>query len=866
MTPQAPTNFILARVGIDRVFGAVVNRPALRFTFNPAEPTATHLIQSSPNGTTKWRDLVEAAGGQSNADVHNLALGAKFHCRIRAEFAAQGTFSAWVYLAGNPLITLPVLPTKTVQINAPAGLTVTQNDFRGIRLAWADNANNESLHILRFTGPGLGSALEIGIDHLDSGSYTIPLGFPFAGGYQLDHSKTYTASVKCRGGKQTTAANTFTTDSTEEVSFTTAARHVAIVNLPAAPEATRGELFSFRIFTNTPAPLSIANGALPAGLSLVGDTITGTTVAADGAYPVSIRADDGASADTQVLTLRVRTPAFSFTNLPANPVAWNTVPFLFRATTNTPNTAMIVQNGALPVGLIFGVDSITGTPDAAEGNFPLTLRAENALTSATSTLSITVRTPGILVLLKPHGTSAAPQPGDVWGEVVAPLGQLFRWDISAQPIGPIAVGNGSDLTLAAPPWLTLNGASLVGTPDDSATSDVGITWSNGTFSGATTLRIRVPAIQITSAATLSVYEDQAFTFPLTALPAGIFSFSDPDETPKGVSIQSRQADAYVLTGKTSEVGEHTFQITVKLGQEEATQAFTLSVRPLITLEGGDEISGWKGEPILEILSYQGDSTVSEWFLVGAPPGVEIAELTCPGPYEGTHQTVAISGKPKFGGRFDATVIAHVCSNGLPQIHRRPITFLIADELYVPWLHAERLLYDLQFQIRGGLARRAVASYYASPAVAADTASVSTKDTSPGNETTTTRQVTTEGKPADILRVKRGDSVTLAILPRDGRAVLGTADGISDVAIAMRLMESGDAEYLFALPAVPVLLDGHEYFGVTLEVSSDLLTELMTDDGLLTEPVPVAAELRCKLNGAEVSSETFTIQIAEDVYQ
>jgi len=314
------------------------------------------------------------------------------------------------------------------------------------------------------------------------------------------------------------------------------------------------------------------------------------------------------------------------------------------------------------------------------------------------------------------------------------------------------------------------------------------------------------------------------------------------------------------------VGEHTFQIAARLGNVEATQAFTLTVLPIITLSGGDEISGWKGEPILEILTYQGESAVSQWFLVGAPPGVEIAELTCPGPYEGTHQTVAIGGKPELGGRFDATVIAHVCFNGLPEIHRRPITFLIADELYVPWLHAQRLLYDLQFQIRGGLANRKVRSFYAVAAVAEEKAEVTTKETVPGKEITTTKTAVTPGRPADILTVKRGDRVTLAILPRDGRAVLASADGISDVAIAMRLLESSDAEYLFALPATPVPVDDHEYFGVVLEVTSDLLTDLMGDDGILTQPVPVAAELRCNLNGAEISSETFTIQIAEDVHQ
>lgn len=209
-----------------------------------------------------------------------------------------------------------------------------------------------------------------------------------------------------------------------------------------------------------------------------------------------------------------------------------------------------------------------------------------------------------------------------------------------------------------------------------------------------------------------------------------------------------------------------------------------------------------------------------------------------------------AGQAGLGGRFDATVIAHVCFNGLPEIHRRPITFLIADELYVPWLHSIRLLYDLQFQIRGGLSNRTVRSFYAVPAVAEEKADVDHQGNGArrGNCRRGPRslQVT-----ADIITVKRGDRVTLAVLPRDGRAVLGSADGISDVAIAMRLLESSDAEYLFALPATPVSVEDHRILGVTLEVTGDLLTDLMGDDGVLTEPVPVAAELRCKLNGADL---------------
>ena len=55
-------------------------------------------------------------------------------------------------------------------------------------------------------------------------------------------------------------------------------------------------------------------------------------------------------------------------------------------------------------------------------------------------------------------------PGEAMeSELGAPLGQLFQWDISAQPIGPITVGNGSNLTLeSAPSWQRPHASSSSG--------------------------------------------------------------------------------------------------------------------------------------------------------------------------------------------------------------------------------------------------------------------------------------------------------------------------------------------------------------------------------------------------------------------
>jgi hypothetical protein len=459
----------------------------------------------------------------------------------------------------------------------------------------------------------------------------------------------------------------------------------------------------------------------------------------------------------------------------------------------------------------------------------------------------------------------APKSGEDWGEVVAALGQAFAWDISAQPVGPINVGSGITIT-NAPAWLMLSSTQISGTPNVSETSDVTIEWSNGTFTGRTVLRIRVPTLQITSADIYAVYEDQEFSFPLASLPAGIFSFSDPDEAPAGVTVRALPDGSYVLAGKSSVAGTHTFELVASAGLETDKQFVTLTVQSLIALGDEDEITGWQDEPVLGVLSYLGPCSVAQWFLVNAPPGVEIAELSCPGPYEETKQIVAISGKPTASGKWNATAVAQVCCNGAPKLHRRSVIFSIAGGLYVPWLHTHRTLYDLQFDVRGTLRDRRVRSYYDHEGVRADTATVTTKETAENRETTTTRTVATGEKPPEILKLKRGDKVRLAILPRDGQDVLTENDGVTNVALAMRLADSPDREYLFSLDAVPTALAEHSYFGADLEVSSPFFDELMGDDGVLSEPVQIIAEIRCKLDGFPLSSDSFLVQIAEDVHE
>lgn len=211
--PNAPTNFVVNRAGIDHYYqGILTNRPAVKLTWTNNAPGAVHRIQRRRNDVSEWVDTFVAGDGQSVAYLHGLALSASYSLRIRVE-DTNGAFSAWLSVVGDPHITA-ALPTRATHIDPPANLVVAQNDYRGVLLTWSDSANNESLYLIHFDGPDLGAGgIEISVDHLLSGSKLVPLATPLTfGGPQLGFSKTYTAKIKARGGKQTKAANTFDTD------------------------------------------------------------------------------------------------------------------------------------------------------------------------------------------------------------------------------------------------------------------------------------------------------------------------------------------------------------------------------------------------------------------------------------------------------------------------------------------------------------------------------------------------------------------------------------------------------------------------------------------------------------------------------
>jgi hypothetical protein len=147
-----------------------------------------------------------------------------------------------------------------------------------------------------------------------------------------------------------------------------------------------GAASSFSITaTGNPTPAITESGALPSGITFAGGagsaTLSGTTYAAPGTYPITLSANDGFDpATTQSFTLTVGN-ASSFLIVPASAgTATVGQPYSFQLTAEGPYTAPVKwkESGKLPKGLKLNKATgvISGTPTASKhtkfGAYPFT--------------------------------------------------------------------------------------------------------------------------------------------------------------------------------------------------------------------------------------------------------------------------------------------------------------------------------------------------------------------------------------------------------------------------------------------------------------------------------------------------------------
>ena len=160
-----------------------------------------------------------------------------------------------------------------------------------------------------------------------------------------------------------------------------------------------GEAYSQTLAATGAAAItwSIESGSLPAGLTLSGNTISGTPTTA-GTFTFTVKAGNSVGNDTKKLSIVVQAapvepdpgqpPVITTTTLSGGKVGEAYSQTL--AATGAAAITWSIESGSLPAGLTLSGNTISGTPTTA-GTFTFTVKAGNSVGNDTKKLSIVVQ-------------------------------------------------------------------------------------------------------------------------------------------------------------------------------------------------------------------------------------------------------------------------------------------------------------------------------------------------------------------------------------------------------------------------------------------------------------------------------------------
>ncbi len=368
------------------------------------------------------------------------------------------------------------------------------------------------------------------------------------------------------------ASNGVTPNDTQTFTMTVNEAPDITSSAPAAAKVGTDYTHTFTA-TGYPAPTySVTAGTLPAGLSLVGSTITGTPTGNGGVSgSITVTANNGITPnDTQVFTITVNAAPTITSNPPAAAKVGTSYMHLFTAT-GYPAPTYTVTAGTLPEGLELSGNSIIGIPTGSGGvSGSITVRASNGITPNNSqTFTITVNAP-------PDITSSAP--------AAAKVGTAYTHTFSATgyPSPTFSVTSGT-----LPAGLDLVNGVITGTPtgNGGVSGSITVTANNGiTPNDTQTFTITVnaaPTITSNPPAAAKVGTAYTHTFTATGYPAPTYSVT-AGNLPAGLIFVNG-----VISGTPTGTGGVSGSITVRASNgitPNNSQTFTITVNaaPIIT--------------------------------------------------------------------------------------------------------------------------------------------------------------------------------------------------------------------------------------------------------------------------------------------
>lgn len=343
----------------------------------------------------------------------------------------------------------------------------------------------------------------------------------------------------------------------------------AVIATTALPGAVTGTPYSAKLeATGAVAPYSwtVSGGALPAGLRLAGDTITGTPTAIGAAtFTVKVRGLDGNEA-TRAFTVAVDPAplAIGTTTLPQGKadVAYSQT---LSASGGRGDYTWTATN--VPAGLaVSAAGVVSGTP-TGPSTAPLAVTVKDA-DGRTKTADVALTIIDLDALTVTTGSLPQGMNGVAYDHTLTAFGGRAPYQWSADP-------------LTLPTGLSVAGNKLTGTPTVTGTFNVKLKVTdarNVTTERTVALELEPPGMTISTSATLpGADQNTAYSTTLATLGGtGPYTWSiDSGTLPTGLTLG---ASTGAITGTPTTTGTATFTVkVVSADSAVATKQFTLQV-------------------------------------------------------------------------------------------------------------------------------------------------------------------------------------------------------------------------------------------------------------------------------------------------